>query len=64
LRLGFTLGAALDAPSSHASIVVVEFFETIVDWNRKFAFHCKSDLLADPGVTVEVADRNFDPCFR
>ena len=53
--LGFTLGAALDAFSSHASIVVVEFFETIVDWNRKFASH-SIDPLADPRVTVKVAD--------
>ena len=56
LGLGFTLGAALDAFSSHASIVVVEFFETIVDWNRKFTSHSKIDLLADPRVTVKVAD--------
>ena len=56
LGLGFTLGAALDAFSSHASIVVVEFFETIVEWNRTFAFHSKIDLLADPRVTVKVAD--------
>ena len=56
LGLGFTLGAALDVFSSRASIVVVEFFETIVDWNRKFAFHSEIDLLADPRVTVRVAD--------
>jgi spermidine synthase len=56
LGLGFTLGAALHAFSSQASIVVVEFFETIVDWNRKFTFHSEIDLLADPRVTVKVAD--------
>ena len=36
--------------------MVVEFFETIVDWNRKFGFGSATDLLADPRVVVEVAD--------
>jgi spermidine synthase len=56
LGLGFTLGAALDELPPGASIVVVEFFETIVDWNRKFAFGSTTDRLADPRVTVEVTD--------
>ena len=54
LGLGFTLGAALDVLPRGASVVVVEFFETIVDWNRKFGF--QTDRLADPRVVVEVAD--------
>ena len=56
LGLGFTLGAALDVLPRGASVVVVEFFETIVDWNRKFGFHSTTDRLADPRVVVEVAD--------
>ena len=56
LGLGFTLGAALDLLPRGASVVVVEFFETIVDWNRKFSFLSATDRLADPRVVVEVAD--------
>jgi spermidine synthase len=56
LGLGFTLGAALDVLPTGASVVVVEFFETIVDWNRKFGFESATDRLADPRVVVEVAD--------
>jgi spermidine synthase len=56
LGLGFTLGAALDALPRGASVVVVEYFETIVDWNRKFSFGSSIDRLADPRVIVEVAD--------
>lgn len=37
-------------------MVVVEFFETIVDWNRKFGFESAIDRLADPRVEVEVTD--------
>jgi len=56
LGLGFTLGAALDVLPSGASVIVVEYFETIVDWNRKYSFGSTVDRLADPRVTVEVAD--------
>lgn len=56
LGLGFTLGAALDVLPPSASVVVVEYFETIVDWNRKFGFESAIDRLADPRVVVEVAD--------
>ena len=56
LGLGFTLGAALDVLPRGASVVVVEFFETIVDWNRKFGFQSATDGLADPRVVVEVTD--------
>ncbi len=56
LGLGFTLGAALDVLPAAASVVVVEFFETIVDWNRKFGFESATDRLADPRVVVEVTD--------
>jgi len=56
LGLGFTLGAALDVLPLGASVVVVEFFETIVDWNLKFGFESATDRLADPRVVVEVTD--------
>lgn len=56
LGLGFTLSAALDALPDQAAVVVVEFFATIVDWNRKFGFQAERDLLADPRLEVEVAD--------
>ena len=39
-----------------AVVVVAEFFETIVDWNRKFDFESATDRLADPRVVVEVTD--------
>ena len=56
LGLGFTLGAALDVLPLGASVVVGEFFETVVDWNRKFGFESATDRLADPRVVVEVTD--------
>lgn len=56
LGLGFTLGAALDVLPVSASIVVVEYFQTIVDWNRKFSFHSAVDRLADTRVRVVVDD--------
>ena len=56
LGLGFTLAAALDVLPRGASVVVVEFFETIVDWNRKFSFQSATDRLADPRVVVEITD--------
>jgi spermidine synthase len=56
LGLGFTLAAALDVLPRGAAVVVVEFFETIVDWNRKFGFRQTTDRLADPRVVLEVTD--------
>jgi spermidine synthase len=56
LGLGFTLGAALDVLPRGASVVVIEYFQTIVDWNRKFSFRSATDRLADPRVIVEVDD--------
>ena len=56
LGLGFTLAAALDVLPRRASVVVVEFFQTIVDWNRQFGFQSGTHRLADPRVFVEVTD--------
>ncbi len=56
LGLGFTLGAALDVLPRGATVVVAEFFETIVDWNRKFSFESVTDRLGDPRVVLEVTD--------
>ncbi len=54
--MGFTLAAALDVLPLEATVVVAEFFETIVDWNRKFGFESATDRLSDPRVVVEVTD--------
>ena len=56
LGLGFTLGEALDVLPAGATVVVAEFFETIVDWNRKFSFESETDRLSDPRVVIEVTD--------
>lgn len=56
LGMGFTLGAALDLLPRTASVVVAEFFEAIVDWNRRFHFDSATDRLEDPRVVVEVID--------
>jgi spermidine synthase len=56
LGLGFTLEAALDFLPPTASIVVVEFFKTIVDWNREYGFTSRAKLLSDRRVTVKVTD--------
>ena len=56
LGLGFTLEAALAVLPRGASVVVVEYFEIIVDWNHKFGFRSSADILADPRVVVEVTD--------
>jgi len=56
LGLGFTLDTALDVLPGGASVVVAEYFETIVDWNRKFDFQSTSGQLEDPRVSVVVTD--------
>jgi spermidine synthase len=56
LGLGFTLGAALDVLPRGATVVVAEYFEVIVDWNREFGFESETDRLADPRVRVVVSD--------
>ena len=56
LGLGFTLEAALDSLPPTASIVVVEFFKMIVEWNREYRFTSRKKLLSDRRVTVKVTD--------
>ncbi|ANM31914.1 hypothetical protein ABI59_23640 [Acidobacteria bacterium Mor1] len=57
LGLGFTLEAAREAFPADAKLTVVEYFEIIVDWNRKFSFASTgSDAFEDPRVRVEVDD--------
>lgn len=56
LGLGFTLAAALEVLPAGACVVVTEFFQTIVDWNRKFGFQDEAGQLDDPRVTVQVTD--------
>ena len=56
LGMGFTLGAALDAWSPHAAIVVAELVPKIVEWARGPLAHVFADRLSDPRVTIDVAD--------
>ena len=56
LGMGFTLGAALGAWSSRASIVVAELVPQIVAWAKGPLAHLFGGSLSDPRVTIEVAD--------
>lgn len=52
LGLGFTLAAALESFPARATVVVIEYFEAVVRWNRQLGTHG----LDHPRVTIEVAD--------
>ncbi len=58
LGMGFTLRACLDALDMCAggSVVVAEFFEAVVEWNRGPLGHLAGHPLDDPRVRVEVGD--------
>jgi spermidine synthase len=56
LGMGFTLGAALAALPSGASVVVAELVPKIVTWARGPLAHLFGDHLADPRVSVELGD--------
>ncbi|WBO23238.1 spermidine synthase family protein [Sphingomonas abietis] len=56
LGMGFTLGAALKAISPGSSIVVAELVPKIVEWANGPLAHLFGDNLADPRVTIEMAD--------
>lgn len=56
LGMGFTLGAALAAWSAGSSITVAELVPKIVTWARGPLAHIFGDNLADPRLTVAVAD--------
>lgn len=56
LGMGYTLRAALDALPAEASVIVVELFGAVVDWNRGVLGSLARHPLLDPRTTVEVAD--------
>lgn len=56
LGMGFTLGAALAAMSADAEIVVAELVPEIVTWAKGPLAHIHGDHLADPRVSLEMAD--------
>ena len=56
LGLGYTLRAALDRLPARASVVVVEISPAVVAWNRGPLAPLAGSPLADPRVTVEVAE--------
>lgn len=56
LGMGFTLGAALRSLPATATITVAELLPEIVDWANGALAHLFHDYLADPRVTVAMAD--------
>ena len=56
LGMGFTLGAALAAWSAGSSVTVAELVPSIVTWARGPLAHIFGDTLADPRLTITVAD--------
>jgi spermidine synthase len=56
LGMGFTLGAALGAFGPKASITVAELVPKVVTWASGPLAHIFGDSLADPRVSLEVAD--------
>ncbi len=56
LGLGFTLRAALDALPPQAQVIVAELNKVVVRWCRGAVAVATDHALADPRVTVQVAD--------
>ncbi len=56
LGMGFTLGAALRSLSPDATIIVAELVPKIVAWANGPLAHLFGDYLADPRVSLEMAD--------
>ncbi|MBI4510216.1 MAG: hypothetical protein HY698_11325, partial [Deltaproteobacteria bacterium] len=56
LGMGYTLRAALDSVSGHASVTVAELIPAVVDWNRGPLGDLAGHPLDDPRVTVVVDD--------
>jgi spermidine synthase len=56
LGMGFTLGAALAALPASATIVVAELVPTVIVWAKGPLAHLFGDSLADPRVSIEIAD--------
>jgi len=56
LGLGFTLRAALEILPPRAEVVVAEIMPAVVEWNRTHLEEISGPAMADPRVTIEVAD--------
>lgn len=56
LGMGFTLGAALRCLPSSATVIVAELVPKVVAWAGGPLAHIFGNSLADPRVTLEVAD--------
>ena len=56
LGMGFTLGAALSTLDSSAHVTVAELVPEVVEWAKGSLSHIFGGSLADPRVSVEVAD--------
>jgi spermidine synthase len=56
LGMGFTLGAALDALPQDATIIVAELVPKIVTWANGPLAHIFGAKLADPRVSIKMAD--------
>lgn len=56
LGMGFTLRAALDALPAAARVVVAELTPAVVEWCRGPLAALTGGAVADPRVTVEIAD--------
>ncbi|MDA1128638.1 MAG: MnmC family methyltransferase [Chloroflexi bacterium] len=56
LGMGFTLRCALDELGDTAQVVVAEFVEEVVDWNRGVLAHLADSPVDDRRVKIQVAD--------
>jgi spermidine synthase len=56
LGMGFTLGAALKAMPSTASVVVAELVPKVVTWAKGPLAHIFGNTLTDPRVSLEIRD--------
>jgi len=56
LGMGFTLGAALASLSSKAEVVVAELVPEVVKWAKGPLSHLFQDYLADPRLSLVMAD--------
>lgn len=56
LGMGYTLRAALDVLPPGATVIVAEFLDAVVEWNRQYLGELAGHPLQDPRVTVLVQD--------
>lgn len=56
LGMGFTTRAALGVLPADAKVTIAELVPEVVEWNRGLLGHLADHPLADPRVTVRIAD--------